>query len=145
MNGKSFFALPLTISDMTKELDWIELFAPQEILQDFDFEKLVDENGIYRIYMVEKNDAAHIPAELKKEVNGDLSNIVLDGYTNYNEIQTFPAMGKEVFLYIKRRRWKVKQAQRQEHKSYTNSYSYCEEGMKATEAFGDFLKEIDWV
>ena len=51
---------------MTKELDLIELFAPQEILQDFDFEKLVDENGIYRIYMVEKDDAAHIPAELKK-------------------------------------------------------------------------------
>ena len=48
---------------MTKELDWIELFAPQEILQDFNFEKLVDENGIYRIYMVEKDDAAHIPAE----------------------------------------------------------------------------------
>ena len=145
MNGKSFFALPLTTSDMTKELDWIELFAPQEILRDFDFEKLVEEDGIYRIYMVEKEDADHIPAELKKEVNGDLSNIVLDGYTNYIELQTFPAMGKEVFLYLKRRRWKIKQEQRQEQKSYTNSYSYTEKGMKATKAFGDFLKEIDWV
>lgn len=48
---------------MTKELDLIELFAPQEILQDFDFEKLVEESGVYRIYMVEKDDAAHIPAE----------------------------------------------------------------------------------
>ena len=143
--GRAFFAPPLSTLDMTKELDWIELFAPQEILQDFDFEKLVDENGIYRIYMVEKNDADHIPAELKKEVNGDLSNIVLDGYTNYNELQTFPAMGKEVFLYLKRRRWKVKQGQRQERKSYTNSYSFSEKGMKATKAFGDFLKEIDWV
>ena len=130
---------------MTKELDWIELFAPQEILRDFNFEKLVEENGIYRIFMVEKDDAAHIPAELKKEVNGDLSNIVLDGYTNYIELQTFPAMGKEVFLYLKRRHWKVKQEQRQEQKSYTNSYSYTEKGMKATKAFGDFLKEIDWV
>lgn len=145
MNEESFFALPLTTLDMTKELDWIELFAPQEILRDFDFEKLVEEDGIYRIYMVEKDDADHIPAELKKEVNGDLSNIVLDGYTNYIELQTFPAMGKEVFLYLKRRRWKVKQGQRQEHKSYTNSYSYSEKGMKATKAFGDFLKEIDWV
>lgn len=51
---------------MTKELDWIELFAPQEILQDFDFEKLVEESGVYRIYMVEKEDTDHIPAELKK-------------------------------------------------------------------------------
>ena len=145
MNEESFFALPLTTLDMTKELDWIELFAPQEILRDFDFEKLVEEDGIYRIYMVEKEDADHIPAELKKEVNGDLSNIVLDGYTNYIELQTFPAMGKEVFLYLKRRRWKIKQEQRQEQKSYTNSYSYNEKGMKATKAFGDFLKEIDWV
>ena len=145
MNEESFFALPLTTLDMTKELDWIELFAPQEILRDFDFEKLVEENGIYLIYMVEKEDADHIPAELKKEVNGDLSNVVLDGYTNYIELQTFPAMGKEVFLYLKRRRWKIKQEQRQEQKSYTNSYSYNEQGMKATKAFGDFLKEIDWV
>ena len=67
------------------------------------------------------------------------------GYTNYIELQTFPAMGKEVFLYLKRRRWKIKQEQRQEQKSYTNSYSYNEKGMKATKAFGDFLKEIDWV
>ena len=115
MNGESFSpSPPLPPQNMTKDLDWIELFAPQEILQDFDFEKLVEESGVYRIYMVEKDDAAHIPAELKKEVNGDLSNIVLDGYTNYIELQTFPAMGKEVFLYLKRRRWKIKQEQRQE-------------------------------
>ena len=144
MNGESS-SPPLPPQNMTKELDWIELFAPQEILRDFNFEKLVEENGIYRIYMVEKEDADHIPAELKKEVNGDLSNIVLDGYTNYIELQTFPAMGKEVFLYLKRRRWKIKQNQRQEHKSYSNSYSHNEKGMKATKAFGDFLKEIDWV
>ena len=142
---RAFCPPPLTTLDMTKELDLIELFAPKEILQDFNFENLVEESGVYRIYMVEKEDADHIPAELKKEVNGDLSNIVLDGYTNYIELQTFPAMGKEVFLYLKRRRWKVKQEQRQEQKSYTNSYSYNEKGMKATKAFGDFLKEIDWV
>ena len=142
---RAFRPPPLTTLDMTKELDLIELFAPKEILQDFNFENLVEESGVYRIYMVEKEDADHIPAELKKEVNGDLSNIVLDGYTNYIELQTFPAMGKEVFLYLKRRRWKVKQEQRQEQKSYTNSYSYNEKGMKATKAFGDFLKEIDWV
>lgn len=63
MNEESFLPSPLTTLDMTKELDLIELFAPKEILQDFDFEKLVEENGIYRIYMVEKDDAAHIPAE----------------------------------------------------------------------------------
>ena len=142
---RAFRPPPLTTLDMTKELDLIELFAPKEILQDFNFENLVEESGVYRIYMVEKEDADHIPAELKKEINGDLSNIVLDGYTNYIELQTFPAMGKEVFLYLKRRRWKIKQEQRQEQKTYTNSYSYSEKGMKATKAFGDFLKEIDWV
>ena len=59
---RAFSPSPLPPQNMTKELDLIELFAPQEILQDFDFEKLVDENGIYRIYMVEKDDVAHIPA-----------------------------------------------------------------------------------
>ena len=92
MMRRAFCPPPLPPQNMAKELDLIELFAPKEILQDFNFEKLVDENGIYRIYMVEKDDADHIPAELKKEVNGDLSNIVLDGYTNYNELQTFPCL-----------------------------------------------------
>ena len=53
--------------------------------------------------MVKKEDVDHIPSELKKEVDGDLSNIVLDGYTNYIELQAFSAMGKEVFLYLRRR------------------------------------------
>ena len=66
MNEESFFAPPLTTLDMTKELDWIELFAPKEILQDFDFEKLVEESGVYRIYMVEKDDAAHNPRRVEK-------------------------------------------------------------------------------
>ena len=49
MNGESFSpSPPLPPQNMTKDLDWIELFTPQEILQDFNFEKLVEENGIYR-------------------------------------------------------------------------------------------------
>jgi hypothetical protein len=54
------------------------------------------------------------------------------------ELQTFPMKAKETFLLLKRRRWKLKG----KDKSYFNTYSFCREGMKATEEFGAFLKEI---
>ncbi len=51
---------PAYTSEMAKALDWIDLFTPQEIIKDFVFEKLVEESGIYRIYIVEKEDLDHI-------------------------------------------------------------------------------------
>lgn len=84
---------------MGRELDFIELFVPAEILKDFTFEKLVEEGGVYRIYLTEKDDVEHIPSDLK-ETAERLEDIALDGFTNYLELQTFPAQGKEVFIYI---------------------------------------------
>ena len=54
------------------------------------------------------------------------------------ELQTFPTKGKEVFLLLKRRRWKIVGSSQ----SHFNSYTFHEEGMKATREFGAFLKEI---
>ena len=57
---------------------------------------------------------------------------------NTVEIQTFPAQGKEVFLRLKRRRWKKKGTK----KGYHNTYDFVDSGMKSTRKFGAFLKEI---
>ena len=65
------------------------------------------------------------------------SSIVLDGFCNPRELQSFPLSGKPVYLKLYRRRWKGKG----ESKHYSNTYSFNKEEVKATNMFSSFLKE----
>ena len=116
---------------MSQEL--LSLLVPDYILSHFDYEKLEDISGVIRIYLIEKQDPNHYPKAIIGK--GERS---LNGFMNPLELQTFPTKGKEVFLLLKRRRWKLKG----DDKSYFNSYDFHESGMKATREFGAFLKEI---
>jgi len=62
--------------------------------------------------------------------------VVLDGFCNPIELQTFPLKGKAVYLKIYRRRWKV--SGRAGH--YSNQYDLHQQGVKATDEFACFLK-----
>ena len=115
------------------ETTLLKLHVPAEILEHFEFEKVEEISGVIRIHLVEKKDPNHYP----KEIIGK-GERMLNGFMNPIEIQTFPALGKEVFLLLKRRRWKVKA----DNQSYFNTYSFTRKGMKATKEFGAFLKEI---
>jgi len=110
-----------------------ELLVPKEILLHFDFDRVEKVSGIYRIHLVEKKDAAHIPKTILYK-----GRAVLDGYMNPLELQTFPTKGTEVFLLLKRRKWKEKISA----KSHFNIYEFTKQGLKATKEFGAFLKEI---
>ena len=116
---------------MSKEL--ISLLVPDYILDHFDDEKLEEISGIIRVHLTEKQDPNHYPKALIGK--GERS---LNGYLNPLELQNFPAKGKEVFLLLKRRRWKLKG----DDTSYFNTYDFHEPGMKATKEFGAFLKDI---
>jgi len=110
-----------------------QLLVPSYILEHFDFEGYEISDKMVKVYVVEKDDLEHIPSAVVRE-----GKVVLDGYMNTIELQTFPALGREVFLYLKRRRWKLKG----QNKGYHNSYHFHTPGMKATKEFGAFLKEI---
>ena len=109
------------------------LFVPEEILAHFEVVKLDQSGEVIVIDLIEKDNVEHIPKSILHDGKS-----VKDGYMNTIEIQTFPAQGKEVFLRLKRRRWKKKGTS----KGYHNTYSFIDKGMKATKAFGAFLKEI---
>ena len=111
-----------------------ELLVPQEILLHFDFEKAEKVSGVYRIHLLEKKDASHIPKAIVYK-----GNAVLDGFMNPLELQTFPTKATEVFLILKRRKWKEKISAR----SHFNHYNFTEQGLKATKEFSSFLKEIN--
>jgi len=77
--------------------------------------------------------------ELKELVPEGLSNekgIVLDGFCNQLELQTFPLKGKAVYLHVYRRRWKLAGTNRH----FSNQYDLHPPGVKATKEFASFLK-----
>jgi len=74
--------------------------------------------------------------ELVPESMSSVGEIVLDGFCNPIELQSFPLKGKPVYLKLHRRRWRGKGGTRH----YTNSYDIHPEGVKATKEFAAFLK-----
>jgi len=66
-----------------------------------------------------------------------MPSVVLDGFCNPLELQTFPLNDKPVYFKIYRRRWKVSD----DNKHHSNRYDLHPSGVKATFEFANFLKE----
>jgi hypothetical protein len=81
----------------------------------------MDDHGVILIELVDKEDATHIPKEIVRD-----GKAVKDGYMNSIDIQSFPVQGKEVFLRLKRSRWKIKGTT----KGYHNTYNFINSGIK---------------
>ncbi|MDP2159399.1 MAG: hypothetical protein Q8K02_02875 [Flavobacterium sp.] len=108
----------------------LKLIAPDQITDNFELVEIIEKSHSISFIFVEKDD--HIPIDLQgKEV-------VLDGFVNHLELQTFPLRDKTVYMIVRRRRWKEKG---KPEESYTNQYDLHYTGMKTTKEFGDFLKE----
>ncbi len=108
----------------------VELVAPGVISKNFDIKNIIENSTTITIYFEEK--AELVPKILEGKET------VLNGYLNPIELQTFPLKDKQVYLSLRRRRWKE---QGENKGSYSNEYSINREGMKTTKEFGDFLKE----
>jgi len=122
------------ISDTPEEIGShaLSILIPEEILQSFELRKVI-ENESELLFDLEEKETC-IPADLKgKEV-------VLNGYLNPATLQSFPLKGKQCYIHLRRRRWKLKSGSDAESKSYHNEYEYTASGTMATKAFGAFLK-----
>ena len=103
---------------------------PPEISMHFEIKKVKEYSDRIEIRMEELSELVPERLYLKEE-------IILDGFCNPIELQSFPLKGKSVYLRLYRRRWKEKG--RKEH--YSNSYDIHPDGVKATKDFATFLKE----
>lgn len=108
----------------------LSLLFSEEISNNFIIKKVQDFPEYIEIHLEEL-------AELVPEALFDSKEIVLDGFCNPKELQSFPIKGKAVYLKLFRRRWKEKGST----KHYSNSYNLNHEGVKATKAFSSFLKD----
>jgi len=108
----------------------VKLIAPGLIGENFEVKSLEESATTITIYFEEK------PELIPEELNG--KEVVLDGFLNPLLLQTFPLKDKQVYLSIRRRRWKEKGSQ---GTGFSNTYELYRKGMKTTIEFGDFLKE----
>ncbi len=114
--------------ELVREL--VSLLAPGIISENFELVNIEETGKKIIIYFDEKE--ALVPEALLGKT------VVLNGYLNSVELQTFPLKDKPVYLSIRRRRWKERGEKQQ---SYSNEYNLYKEGMKTTHEFGNFLKE----
>ena len=108
----------------------IKILFPAEISYHFEVKEVNDYPGRIEIRLEE------YPELVPSQMTGDTA-IVLDGFCNPIELQTFMIKGKATFLKIYRRRWKFQG----QSKHYSNTYELNPEGVKATNEFASFLKD----
>jgi hypothetical protein len=114
-------------SSIIKEL--LSVFFPKEIMLHFEINEVVEKSGYIQIRFEELPELVPSSMRVSKE-------IVLDGFCNPIELQSFPLKGKPVYLKLYRRRWKYKGSR----KHYSNTYEFNPRGVKATKEFASFLK-----
>lgn len=110
------------------ETNLLSLLLPKEIALHFDLNNAKEEASKITFYLEEKNI---IPPPLKAE------DYESKGFFKEQMVQDFPIRGKEVYLKIKRRRWRHK-VSKEEVKREWNSVT---KGSKLTVDLADFLKE----
>ncbi|MEI6062802.1 MAG: hypothetical protein WCR72_19015 [Bacteroidota bacterium] len=108
----------------------LKLIVPKEITDNFDLIEIVERTNMITLSFEE------LTSRIPKALSG--KEVVLDGYLNQLELQTFPLKDKTVYIALRRRRWKEKGDNTQ---SFSNTYELHVEGMKTTKEFGAFLKE----
>lgn len=108
--------------------DILKIHVPDEYLKYFELESVNNKSNCWELVLVEKSDL--VPEKLVDKA------AVLDGFCNPISILTHAFSLKQIYLIIKRRRWKP--AGSDEHVS--NSYDLHPKGAKITNEFAVFFK-----
>jgi len=110
-------------------LSLAKVVLPNGILEYFSLSNIVQTEEILSIYLNEKNI---IPEEY---TNDKLSS---KGFYDEIKVQDFPIRGKEVYLYIKRRRWLNEST----GNIVMRNWDVVAKGTRMTKDFAAFLKVI---
>jgi len=116
---------------MSSVFEILEALLPIKWLAYFEIKEIKKKPREWQIILIEKEEC--FPEQLKDK------RPVRNGFLNPVEVRDFPIRGKPTFLKFYRRRWKI--AGKTE--DYFNTYDFHPKGMKATEEFGNFLKDLD--
>lgn len=105
----------------------MKLFLPDFLIDHFRITKVDQIASRIDIYLEENPD---IPSEIKS------SNLICHGFHKQSIIKDFPIRGKQVYLYVKRRRWLNKQTK----EVVSRDWDLAAKGTRMTDEFASFLK-----
>lgn len=108
----------------------MQLLVPEFLIEHFGITKIETVGGRIEIYLEEKID---VPEEYKKEI------MISHGFHKQSVVRDFPIRAKQVYLYIKRRRWLNKTT----GEVVSRDWGLAAKGTRMTEEFAAFLKGID--
>lgn len=107
----------------------MQLLLPEFLIEHFTISKIESINTRIDLYLEENN---RVPAEYSKEI------LISHGFHKQTVIRDFPIRGKQVFLYLRRRRWLNKKTQ----EVVSRNWKITAKGTRMTEEFAAFLKGI---
>ena len=112
---------------MDNYIELLKLLLPELLVTHFNVTKYQKTKEVLHLYFEEKSDT---PKEEKHRI------LVSHGFHKELTIQDFPVRGKNVFLHIKRRRWKDKAS----GKLVQRDWDLVAQGTRMTVEFAAFLK-----
>ena len=107
----------------------LSLILPDEVLTYFEVTNLTTKQDKIEIYLDELNTP---PEGYSK---GELES---KGFRNTITVQDFPIRDRFVYLYVRRRKWKVKS----NNKIISRDWKITAKGTRYTKSFANFLKEV---
>jgi hypothetical protein len=107
----------------------LSLILPDEIFDFFEVTNIKTKLDTIEIYLDELNTP---PEEYSKE------ELESKGFVEATTVQDFPIRDKFVYLYVRRRKWKVKS----NNKIVSRDWKMTAKGTRYTKSFAAFLKEV---
>ena len=108
----------------------MHLLLPEFLIEHFTIVKIETISERIDLYLEEKNI---IPEQYTKEI------LISHGYHKQTVIRDFPIRGKQVYLYVKRRRWLNKGT----NEIVSRNWKVTAKGTRMTEDFAAFLKGLN--
>jgi hypothetical protein len=109
---------------------FLRVFLPSWLFDYFDATDIKDSPDRIDVYFDEKKI---IPSGYESLL------IYSHGFTPYYIVQDFPVRGKEVYLHLRRHKWKVVTT----GEVITGKFDFAHEGTRLTKEFVAFLKETN--
>jgi hypothetical protein len=108
----------------------LKLLLPEFLVDNFDIVKIEEISSRIDIYLEENKNIS---------LNFDENNFISHGFHKQVKIKDFPIRGKQVNLYIKRRRWLNKETK----EVISKDWKLIAKGTRMTDEFASFLKGIN--
>lgn len=112
-----------------EDINLASLILPTGLLDFFTINKVIPSEETLHIYLEEKNIT---PEEFKT------SRLTSKGFFEEIKVQDFPIRGKQVYLFIKRRRWLNEDT----GDTVYRNWEHVAKGTRMTKEFAAFLKVI---